>query len=130
MRGIELDLRGVPLEHLVIEGAIERIPSWVGEMKSLRHLSLTGSFDTVPDDIFELTQLEELGLNGKLRVLPKGIARLTSLKNVWLWNNPFASLPAELASLPALEMLGLDNVPNGKALAESIGLSPRVRVIF
>jgi hypothetical protein len=128
MRAIELDLRGAPLEHLVIEGAIERIPSWVGEIRTLRHLSLTGSFDTVPEGIFELTQLEGLGLNGKLRVLPKDIARLRSLKHVWLWGNPFASLPTELASLPALEMLGLFDVRNGKALVESIGLSPRVRV--
>lgn len=126
---LDVDLRHLPLMHLVLEGAVERIPEWVCEMQTLRHLSFTGTFETVPERLFALTQLQELGLNGKLRSLPSEIERLTSLQHLWLWNNPFEALPKALAGLPLLEMLGLFSVPNAKAMVAALGLPSKVRVL-
>ena len=126
---LDVDLRQLPLMHLVLEGAVGRIPDWVCEMQTLRHLSFTGTFETIPENLFALTQLEGLGLNGKLRSLPSDIEKLAALKYLWLWNNPLETLPSTLARLPLLEMLGLLHVPNAKPLAAAIGLSSKVRVL-
>lgn len=92
--------------------ALKTLPLSFGKLESLETLVMNEatSFETFPPTVQSLAALESLEMsNGERGAVPSGIGFFPALREVTLNRQRLVSLPAELAALPALETLNLQN---------------------
>jgi Leucine-rich repeat (LRR) protein len=121
------------LEILDIDGPVQKIPPWIGRLKSLRQIKVhwcDGGDRKVPDEIGDLPKLKSfwlldftdnhgfslpssIGNLAQLReliladvsALPDEIGNLTRLEYLWVRTSVFTSLPSSIGALQNLKYL-------------------------
>lgn len=97
-----------------VEGFLETLPDWLGELESLYHLDLSANrLKTVSDSIGDLKRLSYLDLSANFLVsLPSSIGKLENLRMMNLSGNRLHDLPS-ISRLKKLESLNVfDNQLN------------------
>ena len=97
------------LEYLSININSGSLPSWIGELNSLKILDLSScNLKVLPDSISLLTNLEELDLShNHLERLPISIGYLSNLVKLDLNSNKIVEVPKTIGNLARLEYLDL-----------------------
>jgi len=114
------------LEKLVIcaDDTITEIPSWIGNLTSLKTIYIGGlNITTLPEAFGNLYSLEKLGLsiNNKLELLPESFGNLVNLKELDLTYNSLKSLPESFGNLSNLQKLNLNYRNLLTSLPDSFG---------
>jgi len=115
------------LEHLIINNIppieeysgillpirIERLPSSIGDLKSLKSLNLLGNhLGSLPSSIEGLINLNELNvMSNYIEELPESIGKLKHLKKLYININLLVSLPESMKSLDSFEQISLTDNP-------------------
>ncbi|KAL5564588.1 hypothetical protein UlMin_027752 [Ulmus minor] len=108
---IVYDLESLSLMYNEIGGII---PSWFGQLKSLKYLSLESNslYGPIPSSFGQLLILRELDLSDNLlnRTIPQSLGKLSSLEHLDLSNNHLnGAIPESLGQLGSLEVLDLSS---------------------
>ena len=102
------------LEELYLaDNKIRKLPSWIGNLKHLRILSIGYNLLTDLDDkssIWDLCDLQFLDINAnKLEKLSPKIGQLQNLQTLLASGNKLIDLPSELADLPNIKRVSVNN---------------------
>jgi len=120
------------LEKLSLaDNNLGKVPSSIGDLKSLKELILFGNDLTIlPDEIGGLFSLEHLDIgNNQLEKVPSSIGNLKSLKKLILFGNDLTTLPDEIGGLFSLEHLDIGN-NQLKEVPSSIGNLERLKKLI
>lgn len=119
VRACHLQLKDVPdwifnlpnvAEVEVSDNQLATLPAAIGAALRLRVLSAEHNvLTTLPAELANCKRLESLNLTrNRLTAIPPCVLSLQALQRLCLWSNPLARFPYELAALPELDLLFVD----------------------